>query len=92
MFLCTMGKKSDYKDVFLKQLGDRIKSLRKAKGYSNYEQFAFTHGIARAQYGRYENGADMRISSLLKIIQAFDMNVEEFFSEGFDEGVTNILK
>lgn len=65
----------------LKKLGSKIKKIRKAKGYSNYEQFAFEHKIARAQYGRYENGADLRYSSLLKIIAAFDMTIEEFFRE-----------
>jgi transcriptional regulator with XRE-family HTH domain len=67
----------------LAQLGARIKSLRIKKGYTNYEYFAFEHEIPRAQYGRYEKGEDLRYSSLLKVIKAFDMTVEEFFSEGF---------
>jgi len=69
-------------------LANRIKNLRIAKGYSNYEFFAFEHQISRAQYGRYERGEDMRFSSLIKIVNAFDMTLEEFFSEGFE----NILK
>jgi len=68
----------------LTRLGDRIKSLRLAKGYTNYEYFAFEHDIPRAQYGRYERGEDLRYSSLLKVIQAFGMTPKEFFSEGFD--------
>jgi len=69
----------------LKQLGDRIKYLRIHKAeYSNYENFAYDHDIPRAQYGRYEKGEDLRYSSLLKIVKAFDMTLEEFFSEGFD--------
>ena len=67
----------------MKQLGARVKSLRIEKGYSNYEQFAFQHNIARAQYGRYENGEDLRFSSLLRVIDAFDMTLAEFFEEGF---------
>ena len=69
------------KDLIL--LGKRIKELRIKKGYSNYEYFAYEHDLPRAQYGRYEKGEDLRYSSLLKVIRAFDLTLEEFFSEGF---------
>ncbi len=69
----------------LKKLGDRIKSLRIKKGYTNYENFAFENDIPRAQYGRYERGEDLRFSSLLKIINALNISVKEFFSEGFSD-------
>jgi len=68
----------------LKRLGDRIKSLRIKAGFTNYEYFAYKHEIPRAQFGRYERGEDLRYSSLLKVIRAFGITVEEFFSEGFD--------
>jgi len=68
----------------LKRLGDRIKSLRVKAGFTNYEYFAYKHEIPRAQFGRYERGEDLRYSSLLKVIRAFGITVEEFFSEGFD--------
>jgi len=67
----------------LEILGKRIRDLRLKKGYSNYEYFAYEHDIPRAQFGRYEKGEDLRYSSLLKVIRAFDMTLEEFFSEGF---------
>jgi transcriptional regulator with XRE-family HTH domain len=67
----------------LEILGKRIRDLRIKKGYSNYEYFAYEHDLPRAQYGRYEKGEDLRYSSLLKVIHAFDMTLEEFFSEGF---------
>ena len=69
----------------LQKLGKRIKELRIKKGYSSYEYFAYEHNISRAQFGRYENGEDLRFSSLLKVVKAFDMSLKEFFSEGFDE-------
>ena len=68
----------------LKRLGDRIKSLRVKAGFTNYEYFAYKHEIPRAQFGRYERGEDLRYTSLLKVIRAFGITVEEFFSEGFD--------
>lgn len=68
----------------LTQLGERIKQLRIDRGYSSYEQFAFEHEISRSQFGRYENGEDLRFSSLIKVINALGVTLEEFFSEGFD--------
>ena len=68
----------------LEKLAKRIKTLRIEKGYSNYESFAFDNEIPRAQYGRYEQGQDLRYTSLLKVIKAFGISVQEFFSEGFD--------
>ena len=81
-----MAKELDkYTDKQLANLGKRIKKLRKEAGFTNYEQFAFTHGINRVQYGRYENGSDLRFSSLMRVLQALDISPKEFFSEGFDD-------
>ncbi|MGA3014939.1 MAG: hypothetical protein ABSD71_13005 [Bacteroidales bacterium] len=76
------SKKIVNKDLEI--LGKRIRDLRIKMGYSNYEYFAYEHDIPRAQFGRYEKGEDLRYSSLLKVIRAFNMTLEEFFSEGFE--------
>ncbi len=68
----------------LQKLGRRIKQLRIQKGYTNYEYFAYEHNISRTQFGRYERGEDLRYSSLLKVVRAFGMTMEEFFREGFE--------
>ena len=68
----------------LQKLGKRIRELRINKGYTNYENFGFEHNIPRAQFGRYEQGHDLRYSSLLKVVRAFGMTMEEFFGEGFE--------
>jgi transcriptional regulator with XRE-family HTH domain len=80
-----MKSRDEYTERQLANLGNRIKALRKAKGYQNYEQFAYKHEISRSQYGRYENGEDLRFSSLLKVLKALDVSLEEFFSEGFED-------
>jgi len=69
----------------LHKFGARVRSLRKQKGYTNADQFAYEKNIARAQYLRYENGIDLRFSSIVKLAKAFDMNLSEFFGEGFEE-------
>jgi transcriptional regulator with XRE-family HTH domain len=71
-------------DKTLQQLGERIKQLRIKKGYTSYEYFAYDHNISRAQFGRYEKGQDLRFSSLIKILNAFNISLQEFFGEGFD--------
>lgn len=80
-----METQPDRIDRQLKQLGKRIRAVRKEKGYSNYEQFAFQNDFNRSSYSRFERGEDMRVSSLLKVLDAFDISLEEFFSEGFEE-------
>jgi transcriptional regulator with XRE-family HTH domain len=84
-FFCFMKKGEISNEEFLQKLGKRLKDLRKSKGYSNYELFAFDNEIPRAQYGRYEKGSDLRITSLLKVLKALDMSIKDFFNEGFEE-------
>lgn len=79
-----MMELEEFKGENLKKIGKRIKALRKAKGFKNNEVFAFTHGISRSQYNRYENGEDLRFSTLLRLIHIHEMSVKEFFEEGFE--------
>ena len=65
----------------LKEIGERLKAARIAKGYSNYETFAYENGIPRSQYGRYERGQDMKLTSLMKVLKGLDMTLEEFFAK-----------
>jgi transcriptional regulator with XRE-family HTH domain len=78
-----LGKTEMNPDEQLKRLGQRIKNLRIERGYSSYEYFAYDHNISRAQFGRYEQGQDLRFTSLIKVINALGMTLPEFFSEGF---------
>ena len=71
-------------DKELQKLAARIKQLRIKAGFTSYEYFAYENEISRTQYARYEQGKDVRYSTLLKIISAHGMTVEEFFREGFD--------
>jgi transcriptional regulator with XRE-family HTH domain len=75
----------DEQERIAKRIGERLKALRLEKGFSSYEKFAFENDIDRAQYGRYERGGDMRISTLVKILLALDVSIEDFFGEGFED-------
>lgn len=63
------------------KIGARIRELRKGNGYTNHDLFAYDHGLDRTQYSKYERGADMRISSLIKVLAALDISPAEFFKD-----------
>jgi transcriptional regulator with XRE-family HTH domain len=57
----------------------RLKELRKAKGYSNYEHIAFDLEMSRSAYWRLETGANFELKTLIKICKLLDISLEEFF-------------
>lgn len=65
----------------LSAIGGKMQEVRKREGYKNYETFAFENEIPRTQYGRYERGHDLKVSSLLKVLHALDIKPSEFFRE-----------
>lgn len=74
------GKLEDYQLEEITIIGRKLKYLRIQKGYGNYEDFAYEADIARAQYGKYENGANIMITTLVKILKFHNMTLAEFFS------------
>jgi transcriptional regulator with XRE-family HTH domain len=67
----------------LKVIAERLKELRKAKGYSNYEHIAFELGMSRSAYWRLESGANFELKTLIKICRVLKISLEEFF-KGID--------
>lgn len=76
-------------DKVMQKISDRIKQERKNRGFRSYEVFAYDIEISRAGMANYESGnyGDIRLRTLLKIIDGLGMTVSEFFGKGFDEGV-----
>jgi transcriptional regulator with XRE-family HTH domain len=73
------------KDV-LRKVGAKLVRLRKERGYTNSDDFAYDNGINRSQYGKYETGIpDIRLSTLIRITNAMGLTVEEFFGSGLDQ-------
>lgn len=71
-------------EEILQKLAKKLLALRKNAGYSNADFFAYENQIHRSQYGRYENGSDLKFTTLVKIINAHGLTLKEFFSEGFE--------
>jgi helix-turn-helix protein len=72
----------------LKKIGIKLARRRKELGYKNSDTFAYDKDLNRSQYGKYEAGSqNLRFSSLVKIINALGLTIEEFFGEGLDSRV-----
>lgn len=89
--ICSMCSEKKI-EITLGKLGERLRYFRKLKGYSNYEHFAYEIGISRSQYGKYENGGNIKFSTLIKILDQLKISLKEFFEEGFDEFISNEIK
>lgn len=68
-------------DLRLQKIGNKLKELRLEKGYVSAEFFAWEHKIPRVQYWRMEKGTNFTMTSLLKILDAHNMTLKEFFSD-----------
>lgn len=65
----------------LELISERLKEIRKQKGFSNYEHIAFELGMSRSAYWRLENGANFNLKTLIKVLRLLDVSLEEFFQE-----------
>ena len=62
----------------LKRIGEGLKKLRKEKGYSNYHKLAYDMEMTHSQYGAYENGKNMNLLTLLRILHFHKISLTEF--------------
>lgn len=60
-------------------IADRLKELRKEKGYGNYEHIAFELGMSRSAYWRLETGANFELKTLIRTCRLLNVTLEEFF-------------
>lgn len=79
-----MAKSKDNKIKEINHLGERIKQLRKERGYTSQETFAYDNDYTLSYYSRLERGEDIRFSSLVRVCKALNVDLKTFFSEGFD--------
>lgn len=80
-----MGKQKDTPkkilDSRIMRVADKLERLRIEKGFTSYENFAIEYGISRMQYWRMEKGTNFTFESLLKILDAHKMTLNEFFED-----------
>ncbi|SNY94435.1 helix-turn-helix domain-containing protein [Flagellimonas pacifica] len=73
------GKKN--LDARIMTIAKKLEKMRIDKGYSSYENFAIEFGISRMQYWRMEKGTNFTFTSLLKILDAHEVALSEFFED-----------
>jgi hypothetical protein len=59
----------------------KLKNLRKLKGFSSYEDFAIEKDLDRKQYWRIENGSNITLKTLLKLLEIHKISLKDFFNE-----------
>lgn len=70
----------------LARIGSKLTYLRKNKGYTSHEDFAYDFDLPRVQYWRIEKGkANITIRSLCKLLTIHNLSVEEFFCQIYQE-------
>lgn len=69
----------DKKIPELTAVANRLKVLRKEKGFKNYEHIAFELGMSRSAYWRLEQGHNFTMATLVKICRLLDVTLAEFF-------------
>jgi transcriptional regulator with XRE-family HTH domain len=73
-------KEEEILSNLLKRVGVKLTELRKQKGYTSHEDFAFDNDIPRVQYWRIEKGkTNLTLKSLIKLLAIHKLTVEEFF-------------
>jgi transcriptional regulator with XRE-family HTH domain len=72
--------KEEVLDIALKDIGNKLAELRRKKGYTSHESFAYDHDIPRMHYWRIENGkTNLTIRSLMRILAIHNMTLPDFF-------------
>jgi predicted transcriptional regulator len=59
-------------------IAKKLKQLRKNKGYTSYENFAWDNEIPRVQYWRMEKGTNFTIRTFLRVLDAHNLTLKEF--------------
>ena len=69
-------------DDLLIRVGDKLRALRKEKGYNSHEEFANAHDLPRVQYWRLEKGkSNFTMKSLDKVVAIHGLTVVEFLAK-----------
>jgi transcriptional regulator with XRE-family HTH domain len=67
-------------EVTLRRIGNKLTELRKRKGYTSHESFAYDYDIPRMHYWRIENGrTNLTLRSLMRLLSIHKLTLEEFF-------------
>lgn len=72
--------KDSQQEQQLKSIGKHLRNIRKEKGYTSAEIFAYENSLNRVSYWRIENGQNFTMNMLLRILDIHHMSLNDFFS------------
>jgi len=77
----VMPKSKINNEARLLLIGQKIKDLRIDAGYTSYENFANEYDFSRRYYWGIENGQNITIKMLVKILDIHNLSLFTFFSD-----------
>jgi transcriptional regulator with XRE-family HTH domain len=69
---------------FFKALGQRVRELRRKKGYSQEDMISF--GFSARHWQQIEAGRPITVTTLLRICEVFEVNLSRFL-RNLDDGL-----
>ena len=64
----------------LNVIGEKLVDLRKKKGYTSYETFAYDFDLPRVHYWKMEKGrTNFTLKSLIRVLEVHDLDLIAFF-------------
>lgn len=76
-----MEKKEEITDERIQKIAKKIRHLRIEANYTSAESFANDNDINRVQYWRVENGTNLTLKTLLKILDIHKISLGDFFKD-----------
>ena len=76
-----MSEQIEISNNLLLAISKKLKELRIKAGYSSYETFANDYDLDRKQYWRFENGTNLTLKTLIKILQIHKVSLMDFFND-----------
>jgi|GEM_PF-4924051 len=70
-------------DKVREQFGKRARSVRESKGKTQFD-YAVEKKVNLKSLSGWENGKNITLDSLVKLCNANEIYLDEFFSEGFE--------
>ncbi len=62
-------------------IGEKLRELRIAKGFTSYEDFAMEYNLGRRNYWEIEKGKNIQMKTLINLLTIHDMSFYEFFKD-----------
>lgn len=76
-----MLSKEEIPDERILRIAKKIRQLRIDANYTSAESFAYDNNINRVQYWRVENGTNLTLKTLLKLLDIHKISLSDFFGE-----------